>query len=285
MLDTVLILGKGFLGTAISSVAMNLGIHSIALPRSGNGVDITNIGSIERVIQETNPSLIINCAACTHIDEIERNPREAYEINAYGAKNVALVAQKHEIKHIHISTDSVFDGKKGMYTETDIPNPINEYTKSKKLGEDMVKEVSESSIILRTNFYGFHEQGKQLFNWVLENLQNNKIMTGFVDVIFNPLEVKNLATMIIELGSSEFCGIIHLTSDEIMSKYEFAVKIADILGYDSNLVEKGKIVDRKYLAKRPLNTTLCNTMAKRILKTNQISLQEWLKNNEKSFTR
>ena len=163
-----------------------------------------------------------------------------------------------------------------MYSEEDQACPINEYAKSKKIGEDLVSKANDRFVIVRTNFYGYNDNDKFLFNWVLKNLQNRINFTGFTDVIFNPLEIKNLATMIIELLHLDFVGTLHLSSDEILSKYQFATTIANTLGFDRELVRKGSIKDAGFVSERPLNTSLSNLKAKKLLKTKPLSLQEWL---------
>ena len=248
MSDKILIIGKGFLGGTIFSTCQNAGINVLGTHynKSIPIIDITNINSIEKVVSEFKPDLIINCAALTNIDQIEFNPKRAYAINAYGAKNIAEISRQNKIKMIHISTDSIFDGIKGMYCEDDIPNPINEYAKSKKMGEDFVKEILDTHIIIRTNFYGYNSEGKFLFNWILEKLKEKQQIIGFSDIIFNPLEIRNLADMINELIYKDFNGILHLSSNEIFNKYEFIIEIAKMLNFDIDLITKGSIKNANF---------------------------------------
>ena len=274
MSEKILIIGLGFLGNAIFRQAARFNMESFGTHRLD--FDICNIESIKKKIDEIKPDYIINCSALTNLDQIESNPATAYAVNAYGAKNLAIVSLKKKIKFIHISTDSVFDGKKGSYKEEDLPNPINEYSKSKKMGEDLIKEISEKHVIVRTNFYGNNQDGKFLFNWIVKNLQQKIPITGFHDVIFNPLEIENLSSMIIELFHSDFLGTIHLSSNYSMSKFEFATTIAKKLNYDTSLVKKGSIKKANFIAHRPLNTSLSNSLAKKILKTLPLSLEDWL---------
>jgi dTDP-4-dehydrorhamnose reductase len=274
MSEKFLIIGLGFLGNTIFQQVTKFSIKPFGTHKSD--LDICNIESIEKKIDKIKPDCIINCAALTNLDQIESNPKNAYAINAYGAKNLAIVSLKKKIKLIHISTDSVFDGKIGSYKEEDLPNPINKYAKSKKMGEDLVKEISEKHVIVRTNFYGNNQDGKFLFNWIMKNLQQKIPITGFHDVIFNPLEIENLSSMIIELVHSNFFGTIHLSSNQPMSKYEFATTIARKLNYDTDLVRKGSIKEANFIAQRPLNTSLSNLLARKILKTLPLSLEDWL---------
>ena len=280
MSDKILIIGKGFLGGTIFSTCQNAGIHVLGTHynKSTPIIDITNIHSIEKVVNQFRPDLIINCAALTNLDQIESNPERAYAINAHGTKNIAEVSRQNKIKMIHISTDSVFDGKKGMYSEDDIRNPINEYAKSKKMGEDFVKEKLDTYIIIRTNFYGYNSEGKFLFNWILKKIKEKQEITGFSDIIFNPLEIRNLSDMIKELAYKDLNGVIHLSSNEIFSKYEFIIKIAKMLNFDMRSIIKGSIKNANFTSTRPLNTSLSNQLAKKILKTQPLSLKNWLEN-------
>jgi len=182
---------------------------------------------------------------------------------------------------IHISTDSVFDGTKGSYKEEDSTNPINVYGKSKLLGEKLLQENLDNFIIIRTNLFGYNHQERFLLNWILKNLKEQKEFTGFEDIIFNPLEISFLSDLIVKLGNIEYSGIVHLGSDEIISKYDFGCEVADILGFDKKVIKKGSIEHSNLIAKRPKNTSLSNLKAKKILKINFPSLKEQiLKINE-----
>ncbi len=278
MVKSILVIGSGFLGNAICNESSKSKIKTVGthFKNKGTFVDITKIDSIEKLVQREEPDVIYNCAALTNIDEIEIDPKHAYSVNAYGAKNIATISSKYGCKLIHISTDSVFDGKKGFYSEEDQTNPINEYAKSKKLGEDFVKDFAKNFVIVRTNFYGRNNAEKFLFNWILNNLKNKKSFTAFDDVLFNPLEINNLAEMLIKLSEVSFNGVIHISSDQIISKYDFAQLIAEKLNLDKNLIKKGSINEANLHALRPLNTSLNNSKTKSLLTTRIISLEEWL---------
>ena len=175
MKNKILIIGSGFLGSQIGSAALREGFDIIETHFSNEPkLDIRVLDSIEKFVTNTRPDCIINCAALTNIDQIEKNPNEAYDVNAYGAENVAKIANLKKIRLIHLSTDSVFDGIQGLYSENDEPNPLNEYAKSKRLGEKLVESAMENCVIVRTNFYGNHKEGESLFNWILKNLKENR---------------------------------------------------------------------------------------------------------------
>ncbi len=280
MID-ILIIGQGFLGKTILDNAKKLGISCRCAslnPKTKEvlKIDITDSISINEIIENVKPRCIINCAANVNLDFLENNPKVAFSINSHGPHKLAIISKKNKIKFIHISTDGIFNGDNGNYDEDDQPNPINVYAKSKVLGEKLVMDEYPESVIIRTNFFGHNNQKKFLFNWILDELKRNVSITGFDDVIFTPLEIQNLSKMIIELSGINFSGIIHLASDETISKYQFAIKIAEIFNLNEKLIVKGSVEDMKMIAKRPKNSSLSNRKSKLILKTRFCSIESSL---------
>lgn len=283
MIEKTLVIGAGFLGNHIIHEFNNLGIecfgsHFSTTNEKMYNIDIQSMESLNQCVEKFKPDIIINCAANVHIDFLENNPEIAYSINSQGAKNIAMLCEKRKIRLVHISTDGIFDGIRGMYTEEDIPNPINVYAQSKTLGEKFVMENTDNYVIIRTNFYGHNHEGKFLFNWILNTLKQKKELVGFDDIIFTSLEVSNLAKMISEISITDYSGIIHLSSNVPISKYQFALEIAKAFEFDTDLIKKGSIDDVKFVAKRPKNTSLSNQKAKNIIKTPIIPLSDWLRN-------
>lgn len=283
MIKKALVIGSGFLGSHIIKEFQVAGIQTVGTKNKTVKdhdffiVDVRNISSISDCVLKVKPDLIINCAANVQIDFLEKNPELAYAINSHGAANIAKICQKYKIRMVHISTDGIFDGYKGMYSEEDIPNPINIYAKSKALAEKLVKESVDDCVIVRTNFYGFNQSGKFLFNWVLDTLRQNKQLVGFYDVIFTPLEISNLSRMIFEIAMKNYSGIIHLASNEPISKYQFAINVAESFELNKDLIKRDSVDNHVgYVARRSKNTSLINKKAREILNTPIISLNEWL---------
>ena len=284
-MEKLLIIGKGFLGNSLSKLAINKFDLIQASLKHDLFVDIQEIQSIEKLIKKHNPDIIINCAAITEIEKMENNSQKLFLVNSKGPENIAKISKKYSKKFIHISTDSVFDGTKKKYNELDLPNPLNEYSKSKFQGEQLVLKSNPNSIIVRTNFYGYNDDGKFLFNWIINQLNNKKPITGFKDIIFNPLEINNLCELLLELCLVDFKGIIHLSGDEIFSKYDFIKKIALLLNLDMKLVIPGRSEQIKFKAKRPKNTTLDNSVSKKILNTKIRKLDEILSENFDKYSK
>jgi dTDP-4-dehydrorhamnose reductase len=274
----ILVIGAGFLG---SNIVQKIKTHTIIqtnLTKVKNSytLDITDSNKVIECFNDIKPNIVINCAANTKIDFLEKNAHIAYSINGVGARNVAIAAEKFSARLVHISTDGVFDGIRGNYTEDDKPNPVNIYAKSKLFGEKYVINNCSNYVVIRTNFYGYHPQNKFLFNSILSKLKKNEQIIGFNDVIFNPLEVSNLSQLISEIAFSDYVGILNLSSNEPITKYQFCYRIAKAFDLDTTLIIKGSIDDAHFIAKRPKNTSLVNIKSKQITKSKIISLTEWL---------
>ena len=280
----VVVLGIGFLGGYVLDTLKINGISSEGTnyQNISNSIKLNaaNIEEVEKYLISVKPETVINCVGIGDIDFLEKNPTIAYKINSDSAKNIAKICNKLGIYMIHISTDSVFDGQTGMYKENNKVNPLNIYTKSKALAENYVQDNVKNSVIVRTNFYGFDKKNKWFFNWIINSLSLGKKITGFTDLIFNPLEISNLSNLLIELTTIKHEGILHLSSNDFLSKYDFIMKVASVFNFDKNLIIKG---NSSFPVKRPKNTTLDNSISKRILKTPITPLDLCLKNIKLNF--
>lgn len=202
---------------------------------------------------------IIHCAALTDIELSEKTPADADSINHRATEN--LVGLFPGALFIYISTDSVFDGKKGNYDESDFTNPLNAYSKSKLDGEIAVKNLAEKFYILRTNIFGYHEPltHRSLFEWAYEQLKRGEQIRGFSNVIFNPLYVGQLAAVIEEMMRQKPAyGIYNAACDEHFSKYEFLLKIIEHFGFSKQQLISCELPERPVTALRPFRTYLDN---------------------------
>ena len=178
--------------------------------------DLTDFSKVKKILDEVKPDILINCAANVNVDSCEKDKDYAYMINAEAARGLAKYIPC-SAKYIYISTDSVFDGMKGDYTEDDEPAPVNYYAFTKLEGEKLVIKEKPDSIIIRTNIYGFHIPfGKSLVEWCIENLNQNNNILGFDDVYFNPVYTKQLARAICKLINVNYEGLIYVGCKENM---------------------------------------------------------------------
>jgi dTDP-4-dehydrorhamnose reductase len=218
-------------------------------------IDICNEKKFSECLKIIKPEIIINCAAIVNVDMCETDLQYALMLNSEAITVIARYC--HDAKFIYISTDSVFDGKKGDYTEADVVNPLNNYSISKYYGELNTIEGFKKYLIIRTNIYGFHENnGSSLVEWALKELKNGNKIFGFEDVYFNPVYTRQLAIVIKKLIEVDFLGIINVASQRYISKYSFLTKLAKFFQLDANLIEKQSIDSIKFKAVRAKNTTL-----------------------------
>jgi dTDP-4-dehydrorhamnose reductase len=247
--------------------------------------DLKKKDQLLETILQIMPDIVINSAAITNIDYCENNIEESYYLHS----NIISIIKEilPEIKFVYISTDSIFDGKAGNYTEEDEPNPLNVYAKSKLAGELNSKKCYDNCIIARTNIIGYHiNNQKSLSEWAIMNLRNNKSISGFNDVYFNPLYTKINAKCLKDLIEIDYSGIINLASNNYIDKYSFLVLLSNALEMSQNLIISQKYDQNNFKAIRPLNTTLNNTKLKNLLKTNlnlDYSIETFIKDYKKQF--
>ncbi len=232
--------------------------HSLSgVPFSVTAVDLTDIDSAVNIFSRVKPKLIVNCAAMAHVDDCEKHPVAAREINAIAPGKIAKYCKKTGIHFVHISTDAVFDGKKGNYSEEDETNPISVYAETKLEGEKHVLSAYPSALIPRVNFYGYSLSGKRsLAEFFLDNFSAENHVKGFVDVMFCPMYVLDLVEIIFSMIQKNLKGIFHTVSRECISKYGFGLAIAEKFGFNKELIEPCSVREGGLIAKRSPRLTL-----------------------------
>ncbi|AND85380.1 sugar nucleotide-binding protein [Clostridium tyrobutyricum] len=220
-------------------------------------LDVTDIESIKKVFEKIKPNIIIITAALTNVEYCEESKENVYKINVEGIKNISNISKPYNCKVIYISTEYVFDGKNGPYSEIDEVNPINYYGKTKLSGEKVIQTYIRNYMIVRTTVvYGWNLESKNFIMQLIKNLNENKIMKVPVDQISSPTYCPNLASMIKESCDNNLCGVFNIVGKDVMNRYEFAVKSAEVLNLDKNLLVPVKTENLGQIAKRPLNAGL-----------------------------
>jgi len=255
------LLGSNFITTANKRYENIIAIynqHPINIPGTISlEADISDEIIVDEIFSSFKPKWVIHCAALTNVDWCEEHPKEAREFNVDVPRNLARNARLIGSKFIYISTDAIFDGSIGNYSETDETNPINKYAESKLAGEKAVIEELNSSLVIRTNIYGWNLQNKlSIAEWILFKLESTEIVPGFYDVIFNPILVNDLGEIILNAIDQEIRGIYNIAGSQACSKYEFAQHIANIFGLNNQLIKPISVNDSKLKAVRPKNTSL-----------------------------
>lgn len=220
----------------------------------------------ERILEKFRPEAVIHCAALTDVDYCEQNPDRAMEVNARATERIAQACRAIGSRLVYISTDAVFSGYTGGYTEESEPEPVNVYGHSKLAGERLALESWEKTLVLRTNIFGLGlREMHGLAEWVLYKARHGSPFTCFTDSVFAPVLVNALgriALTLLELGQT---GIWHAAGEPSQSKYTFACKLLRRFGLDMNLARPGSVADVAFRAKRPLNSFLDGSRLRAIL--------------------
>lgn len=206
--------------------------------------DITDRESIRKAIDFIKPDVIVHTAALTDVDFCEKNPDLAIRINFQGT---AKLCQEFDGRIIYISTDYVFDGTLGPYSERFVPSPINWYGKSKFGGENIIKAFAHnSSTVVRTTILYGSPVKTDFVQKILLELIAGKFLS-VPELWGNPTHVSHLALAIFDIiDRKEHLPIINISGTDLLSRGEFADMVADTFGYD-----KYKISRNMYTGKTP----------------------------------
>jgi len=239
-------------------------------------IDLTNKNQI-KLINNLKPDLIIHCAAYVDVDGCEKDPDKAYLYNVIATENIVRICEEIGSFLIHISTDSVFDGFKGNYTEKDKTNPVNVYGKTKLQSEKIIQKSKIDYCIVRTNIYGWNKRNKySIAEWMMSVLEKGEKLNTFYDAIFTPIIVNNLSRALFEIYKENIQGLLHVFGCESCTKFDFANTIADVFGYDKNLINKSSVDDLKLTAKRGKNLSMNTEKAQSLLKTKLLNVRDGL---------
>ena len=234
----VLITGAGgMLGAEMAERFRQAGHTVIPTGRKPNlvSMDITDAQQVRTVFDEHRPQVVIHCAAMTNVDACERQPQQAYRVNAFGTELIAAHCQRVGAICVAISTDYVFDGSKGSpYHEYDSPNPLSVYGRSKYAGEQAVRSLCPRHYIIRTAWlYGTH--GKSFPHFVLERVRAGESPSVIADQIGSPTFTADVAERLLQLLATDCFGTYHLTNAGPVSRYEFAQELLRLAGLPVNL--------------------------------------------------
>ncbi|MHC1740422.1 MAG: NAD(P)-dependent oxidoreductase [Anaerolineaceae bacterium] len=219
--------------------------------------ELTEAGVIERLLDEIKPEVTIHCAAIANVDDCEGNPELAEKVNTKLPGQIAKACADRQIKMVQISTDAVFDGKKGNYLESEEPNPLSVYARTKLGGERVVQQENPQALIARVNFYGWSVSGnRSLAEWFVNAFSAGQVVRGFTDVRFCPMMVLDLVDTMMEAIDLNLSGVYHMVGSDVMSKFDFGRAIATKFGFDPELVQPASVSEGGLKAARSPNLTL-----------------------------
>jgi dTDP-4-dehydrorhamnose reductase len=295
----ILITGaNGFLGHYLCGQLLNKGFPVVA---TGKGhcrlpylfhplFQYTELDFIEpemvlKVVDEIRPDCIVHAGAISKPDECEMNKTHTDKVNIDGTRNLLEASARQQGFFVFISTDFIFDGKKGMYKEEDTGSPVNYYGYTKLKAESFVKQyLFDWSIVRTVLVYGKTLSGRgNLLTIVKEKLEKGEEYSVFDDQLRTPTFVEDLAAGIVAVIEKKATGIFHLSGKDVLTPYQMACKTAEFLKLDKSLLKKITAAELSQVARRPLKTGFIIDKAKKELGFSPISFADGLIKTFHSF--
>lgn len=250
---TVLILGNGFIGKNLYRYFANRYDATITNQKE---INITDNRSVKNYLYNKSFDYIIYAIGLKNVNTCETYPQLAYDINANGIKYI-LSCLNSSTKFIYISTDYVFDGISGYYTEEDACNPCTVYGKSKVLGESYSLQHPNTIVVRTSGVYGI---GCAWLDSLIQQLSNNQQVVCFSDVYNSPTYAINLAEMIEDILKIDFTGTIHLSGETKSNRYDLYRSVATIFSKNQDLLIRGTDSDQIFPKNISLNNKLYNSL-------------------------
>ncbi|MCX7877365.1 MAG: dTDP-4-dehydrorhamnose reductase [Ignavibacteria bacterium] len=280
---------NGLLGQKVCEIFRNETTHTLILtdihhqPEISRdfeyfSMDITSKESVKDAVRKYNPDIIINTAAFTNVDACETERELSWKVNADAVKNLIIASRINNCRIIQISTDYIFDGKTGNYTEDSKPNPLSYYGKSKLAAENALISSGIDYVIVRTMIlYGTGKNIRLNFAlWIIDMLEKGRQIKIVDDQFGMPTIVDDLAWALVKIVNLNKTGIYHISGSEYLSRYDFAVRLAEIFKFDENLIVPIKTNELNQAAERPMNSSFVLLKAQTELGIKPLNVTEGL---------
>ncbi len=220
-------------------------------------LDITNPSEIESLFEQYQPDAVIHTAAQTQVDDCETAREACWLNNVTAVAHLVKACEKHHIFFLHLSTDFIFDGEEGPYSEEAKPNPVSYYGESKLAAEEIVIKSQCSWAIARTVLvYGITEamSRSNIILWVKKSLEDGKTIHVVDDQLRSPTLAEDLAQGCALIVEKEATGVFNISGKELLTPYEMAIQTADFFDLDKSLIVRTDASKFSQTAKRPPRT-------------------------------
>jgi len=246
-------------------------------------LNLLNKDELERIIENVKPRVILLPAALTNVDYCEKEKNECWKQNVIGPLNLIQLIKNSSVKLVYYSTDYVFNGKNGPYSEEDIPHPLNIYGKSKLETETNIKQNLTNFLIIRTTVvYGWEHLRKNFVYSLIKSIKSGKTIKVPKDQIGTPTYVENLAEATLELVKSDKHGIYNVGGPQLLDRYSLALIIAEVFNLNQSLIIPIKTSELNQIASRPLHAGLKINKLLTSIKIKMLSPREALQHMEKN---
>ena len=263
------------IGTSFSSDVTNLLKFDLRNP---------NIKPLD--LERTGHKAVVITSYKANISYCENEPRKAYEVNVEGMLQLIKNLSQTSLKIIFLSSEYVFDGNQGKYSDNHPKAPNTAYGKHKKVIEDEIKNLTDNFLVLRlSKMYGLTKGDKTILDEAANLLNQKKEVLAASDQYFNPTFIDDLVKAIIDIQEKDLKGYINVCSPETWSRFEMWTQLAQIMNKNINLIKKIKLYDIPVMKGRPLNTSMVCNRLNQETQSKFISLKDAIKkvaNNYKS---
>jgi dTDP-4-dehydrorhamnose reductase len=263
------LLGLNWALTIRQTHSVTLGLHQRRVVLSGVALTEVSLESVDDVLatfDRVQPNIVVHTAGLTNVEECEADPALAHHLNVDLSANVAEACARSGCVLVHISTDHLFSSAPEPVSENYPVHPRNVYGRTKAEAEVRVLDRCPAAMVVRTNFYGWGPSYRRSFSDVIiEALRAGRGMTLFDDVHYTPLLMEVLVDAVQDLVGRGASGVLHVASDERLSKYQFGMMLADEFGLDAALLTAGSLADRSELVPRPHGMSLSNARVRALL--------------------
>jgi dTDP-4-dehydrorhamnose reductase len=241
--------------------------------------DLREAGKLRHLFENWRPTALIHAAAVANIDYCQTHEQEAEEINVDATRNLAGLCGQHGTRMVFCSTDSIFDGKRGMYVESDAPHPLNHYAQTKVRAEQIVLAELENAVVARLSLVmgiPLIGRGNSFMANMLASFGEGMPVTMPENETRTPIDVITLGRALLELAANDYPGVLHVAGNTRINRYEMGIQIAKRLGFTPDLIKPTNSNAISGRAPRPNDASLDNAKARQVLKTSMLSLDDGL---------
>src|SRR5712692_153598 len=242
--------------------------------------ELTDAGTVQGILSEAGPEVIIHTASMTDVDLCERNPDQAYVHNVHATAELSRAARSIGAHLVHVSTDYVFDGEQGPYGEEDVPNPRGAYATTKHIAEQTVAVLTPSWTIARAAVvYGWPPSGRPNFgSWLVSTLRRGEPVRLFEDQFVSPSLALSVAAMLAEIAERKLAGTWNTCGGSVVDRLTFGRELCRVFGFNPELCIPSRVADARLASPRPRRCGLRPDKAEAQLESKPLPLSAALAN-------
>ena len=230
-------------------------------------LDIRDLELFERLLRDVRPDAVIHMAAVGDVDLCEKDRGVAWSTTVKPTILISRLSSRLNYFTLYLSTDYVFEGVSGGYREYDPPNPVNYYGLSKLCGEvATLSSPNPSAVVRASTIYGFGPGRRNFAKFLYEKLSVGESVKALIDQYTTPTQATLLAEAIMEIVERGLTGIFHVVGERF-SRYEFALRFARELGFNTDLIREGRMDEMNWFARRPRDSSLNSDLTRSVLRT------------------